>query len=194
MTGRAGWLVEQLPRVMGEDPVLHDLVSAFEQVHDTVRERIDAIEYQVDTGLASPEMLAYLGSWLGVMLEPTDPAEYRRSLVREVGKLLGWRGTRFGVEALLQAATGARVTVIDAGGVYGSNDQVPPPDSVVVVQMDHTGHLTERQVLAFLQSELPLGARVQLDVRFTAQPARGRARPPDPAASNGADFDGGGDA
>ena len=145
---------------------------------DTVRERIDAIEYQVDTGMASPEMLAYLGSWLGVMLEPTDPAEYRRTLVREVGKLLGWRGTRYGVEALLQAATGARVTVIDAGGVYGSNDQVPQPDSVVVVQMDHTGHLTEKQVLAFLQSELPLGARVQLDVRFQAQPARGRARPP----------------
>ena len=194
MTGRDGWLVEQLPRVMGEDPVLHDLVSAFEQVHDTVRERIDAIEYQVDTGLASPEMLAYLGSWLGVMLEPTDPAEYRRTLVREVGKLLGWRGTRFGVEALLQAATGARVTVIDAGGVYGSNDQVPPPDSVVVVQMDHTGHLTEKQVLGFLQSELPLGAKVQLDVRFTAQPARGRARPPDPGAANGTDLDGGGDA
>ena len=43
--------------------------------------------------------------------------------------------------------------------------------------MDHTGHLTERQVLGFLQSELPLGAQVQLDVRFQPQPARGRARP-----------------
>ncbi|MFF5287926.1 phage tail protein [Paractinoplanes globisporus] len=184
MTGRPGWLIGQLPRVMGDDPVLRDFVNAFEQVHDTVRERIDAIEYQVDTGLASPEMLAFLGSWLGVMLEPTDPAEYRRTLVREVGKLLGWRGTRFGVEALLQAATGARVTVIDAGGVYGSTDQVPAPDSVVVVQMDHTGHLTEKQVMAFLQSELPLGAKVQLDVRFQPQPARGRARPP-AAAGNG---------
>jgi phage tail-like protein len=178
MTGHDGWLVEQLPRVMGNDPVLRDFVTGFEQVHDTVRERIDAIEFQMDTGLASPEMLAYLGSWLGVTLEPTDPAEYRRSLVREVGKLLGWRGTRYGVEALLQAATGARVTVIDAGGVYGSNDQVPAPDPVVVVQMDHTGHLTESQVMAFLQSELPLGAQVQLDVRFQPQPARGRARPP----------------
>ena len=122
MTRRSGWLVEQLPRVMAADPVLRELVRAFEEVHDTVRERIDAIEHQVDTGLASPEMLSFLGSWLGVMLEPTDPAEYRRSLVREVGKLLGWRGTRFGVEALLEAATGARVTVLDAGGVYGTGD------------------------------------------------------------------------
>jgi phage tail-like protein len=176
MTLRAGWLAEQLPRVMAADPVLRDFVTAFEQVHDTVRERVDAVEHQVDTGLASPEMLQYLGSWLGLELEPTDPAEYRRSMVREVGKLLGWRGTKFGMEALLEAATGARVIVTDSGGVYGSNDKVPPPDPVVQVQMDHTGHLTERQVLGFLQSELPLGAQVRLDVRF--QPtARGKARP-----------------
>jgi phage tail-like protein len=171
------WLVDQLPRVMSADPVLRNLVLAFEEVADTVRERIDNVEYQMDTGLASPEMLQYLGAWLGVELEPTDPPEYRRSMVREVGRLLGWRGTRYGVEALLEAATGARVTVTDNGGVYGQNDSVPAPDHVVVVQMDHTGHLTERQVLGFLQSEMPLGAQIQLDVRFQPQPARGRARP-----------------
>jgi phage tail-like protein len=162
----AGWLAGQLPRVMAADPVLRDFVTAFEHVHDTVRERIDAVEHQMDTGLASPEMLQYLGSWLGLELEPTDPAEYRRSMVREVGRLLGWRGTRFGVEALLEAATGARVTVLDTGGVFGAHDPVPAPDNEVVVQMDHTGHLTERQVIGFLQSELPLGAKLRLDVRF----------------------------
>ncbi|BFU44283.1 phage tail protein [Krasilnikovia sp. MM14-A1004] len=185
MTVTTGWLVNQLPRVMATDPVLRGFVSAFEEVADTVRDRIDSVEHQIDTGLASPEMLQYLGAWLGVELEPTDPAEYRRSMVREVGRLLGWRGTRFGVEALLEAATGARVTVIDAGGVYGRNDTVPPANPVVVVQMDHTGHLTERQVLGFLQSELPLGARVQLDVRFQPQTARGRARPVDGGGGDG---------
>lgn len=172
------WLVAQLPRTMAADPVLRNFVAAFEEVADTVRARIDSVEHQMDTGLATPEMLQFLGSWLGVELEPTDPPEYRRSLVREVGRLLGWRGTRYGMEALLEAATGARVTVTDSGGVYGADDRVPPPDAEVVIRMDHTGHLTERQVLGFLQSELPLGARVRLDVRFPAQPARGRARPP----------------
>ena len=70
------------------------------------------------------------------------------------------------MEALLEAATGARVTVLDSGGVFGAADPVPAPDNVVVVQMDHTGHLTERQVVGFLQSELPLGAQLRLDVRF----------------------------
>jgi phage tail-like protein len=171
------WLVDQLPRTMAQDPVLRSFVTAFEEVADTVRERIDSVEHHMDTGLASPEMLQFLGSWLGVELEPTDPADYRRSMVREVGRLLGWRGTRYGVEALLEAATGSRVTVTDVGGVYGRNDTVPDENLVVVVQMDHTGHLTERQVLGFLNSELPLGAQVQLDVRFQPQKAQGRARP-----------------
>ncbi|MEV6596442.1 phage tail protein [Actinoplanes sp. NPDC051346] len=177
MTVTTGWLVGQLPRTMAADPVLRNFVTAFEEVADTVRERIDSVEHQMDTGLASPEMLQFLGVWLGVELEPTDPAEYRRSMVREVGRLLGWRGTRYGVEALLEAATGARVTVTDVGGVYGRDDPVPPENPAVIVRMDHTGHLTERQVLGFLQSELPLGAKVQLEVRFPPQVARGRARP-----------------
>jgi hypothetical protein len=35
-----------------------------------------------------------------------------------------------------------------------------------VVQLDHTGHLSERQVYRFLEAELPLGSQVELDIRF----------------------------
>lgn len=175
MTG--GWLTEQLPRAMTADPVLLGFVSAFEELADTVRARIDSIEHQVDAGLATPEMLQFLASWLGLMLEPTDPPPYQRALVHQVGRLLGWRGTRHGIEGLLEAATGARVTVTDGGGVFGKGDQIPPPDPVVRVQLDHTGHLTERQVRAFLEAELPLGARAEIDVRYpTARTSTGRAR------------------
>jgi phage tail-like protein len=166
MTGGTGWLVEQLPRVMAEDAVLRGFVTGLEEVAGSVRDRVDSIEHHVDTGLAAPEMLHFLAGWLGVELEPTDPPEYKRSLVREVGRLLGWRGTRHGIEGLLEAATGARVTVLDGGGVFGEHDQIPPPDYKVVVQLDHTGHLSERQVHRLLEAELPIGAQVELDIRF----------------------------
>jgi phage tail-like protein len=169
MNNGSGWLVEQLPRVMAEDPVLRGFVTALEEVAGTVRDRVDSIEHHVDTGLAAPEMLQFLAGWLGVELEPTDPPEYKRSLVREVGQLLGWRGTRHGIEGLLEAATGSRVTVIDGGGVFGERDQIPPPDYKVVVQLDHTGHLSERQVQRFLEAELPLGSQVELDIRFPGE-------------------------
>jgi phage tail-like protein len=179
-----GWLVAQLPRSMAADPVLRGFASAFEEVADSVRERIDGIEHQVDTGLATPEMLQFLASWLGLELEPTDPPEYQRSLVREVGRLLGWRGTRYGVAGLLEAATGSRVIVTDGGGVYGQHDTVPPPDPVVTVRLDHTGHLSERQVRRFLEAELPLGAQIELDVRF---PAQGESGEPGDSGGDGPD-------
>ncbi|GIE89675.1 phage tail protein [Actinoplanes regularis] len=160
----AGWLVDQLPRAMSGDPVLRGFVSAFEQVADTVVDRVDSIEHQVDAGLAVSEMLHFLASWLGVELEPTDPLDYQRMLVGEVGRLLGWRGTRHGMESLLAAATGSPVTVTDGGGIFGRNDPVPLADPEVVVHLQHTGHLDERQVIGFLQGELPLGARLRLEI------------------------------
>jgi phage tail-like protein len=178
----AGWLVNQLPRAMAADPVLRGFVTAFEEVADTVRERVDAIEHQVDTGLATPEMLQYVAAWLGLELEPTDPLEYQRSLVRQLGQLLGWRGTRHGIEGLLEAATGSRVTVSDGGGVFGQTDEIPPYDPVVRVRLDHTGHLSERQVRRFLEAEVPLGARVELDVRFPDGSTGGRRRAPEGGA------------
>lgn len=169
-------MVDQLPRAMVNDPVIGAFATAFEELADSVRERVDGIEYLVDAGLATPEMLQFLASWLGLMLEPTDPLPYRRALVREAGRLLGWRGTRYGIEGLLSAATGARVTVTDGGGVYGKREEVPPADPVVKVRLDHTGHLTEQQVRALLVAELPLGSRVELEVRYPSRPGRGRAR------------------
>jgi phage tail-like protein len=163
-----GWLVSQLPRAVAADPVVSGFVSAFEEVADSVSERVDGIEAQVDVGLASPEMLQFLASWLGLELEPTDPGDYQQSLVRQAGRLLGWRGTRYGVEGMLAAATGSRVTVSDGGGIFGQDDRVPPVDPVVTVRIDHTGHLTERQVYRFLEAELPVGAEIALEVRFPA--------------------------
>ena len=127
MTGR---LVSQLPRAVAADPVVAGFVSALEEVTDSVVERVDGIESQVDVGLASPEMLQFLASWLGLELEPTDPSDYQQSLVRQTGRLLGWRGTRYGVEGMLAAATGSRVTVSDGGGIFGPGDPVPPADPV----------------------------------------------------------------
>lgn len=161
----SGWLLAQLPRVLAGDPVLRGFVLALEGVADSVRERVTGVESQLDLDLAPPEMLQYVAAWLGLEIEPGDDAARQRELVRAVGRTLGWRGTRQGVEAILGAATGSRVTVRDNGGIFASGDPVPPPDPRVVVELDTTGGLTEEQVLAFLAAELPLGCEVRLDVR-----------------------------
>jgi hypothetical protein len=44
-----------------------------------------------------------------------------------------------------------------------------------VVQLDSTGGLTEQQVRTLLESELPVGAQLALEVRFPDAAVRGGA-------------------
>ena len=166
-----GWLVSQLPRAMAADPLTAGFVNGCEEIADSVRDRVSSVEHEVDVDLASPEMLSYLAGWLGIQLEAvaaSDDADARaaqRRLIRAVGQVLGWRGTRRAVETLLEALTGARVEVMDSGGVFGARDVPPPQDDVVRVVLSSTGGLSERQIRAFLADELPVTARVELRIR-----------------------------
>jgi len=168
--GRSGWLLAQLPAVMRRD--LGGFVRGFEEIGDGLRDQIDDIEYELDIDLASSEMLSYLASWLGVEIDgavvASEDARLRdaqRRLISAVGRALLWRGTAHGVEILLEALTDSRVTVSDSGGVFGAEDSVPPATDSVIVEIDHLGSLTRRQILAFLDDELPVGTQVELRVR-----------------------------
>jgi phage tail-like protein len=156
---------------MVADRVVAGFVLACEEVADTLRDRISSIEHEVDIELAAPEMLSYIASWLGAELETIvasdDPevGEAQRRLIRAIGQVLGWRGTRRGVEILLEALTGSRVQVSDSGGVFGRRDGPRPPDDVVRIEITDSGGLSENQIRAFLEDELPVGARVELTIR-----------------------------
>lgn len=177
MSSRNGWLLGQLPQVMARDQVIAGFVRAGQEVADGLRDRMESVEHELDVDLAAPEMLTFVASWLGVQAEmlatPDEPVrDAQRRLIRAVGQVLGWRGTRRGVEVLLEALTGARADVSDSGGVFGRDDPLSPAEDVVRISLTHTGGLSEEQIRAFLADELPVGARVELHVRA----ARGRAR------------------
>jgi phage tail-like protein len=161
------WLVAQLPQVMARDPLIGQFVSGCQEVADTLRGQIDDLEHEIDVDLASPEMLAYLGSWLGVTLtDDPDPAARaaQRRLVRAVGQILTHRGTEQGLEVLLTALTGSRVTVHDPGGIYLPGEVVPAGDGPVRIELGGEGPVTVAQLHTMIQAELPVGVGYHLVV------------------------------
>jgi phage tail-like protein len=165
---------------MAQDRVLRAFAGGAEEVGDSVRRRIESIEHQLDIGLASPGMLRFVAGWLGLALDPADDVDHQRAVVRATGSVLGWRGTRRGVEDLLQALTGGRAEVTDGGGIFAPGDDLPAASEIVRVEVDSTGPLSEDQVRAYLADELPAGAVLDLHVRHP-QPPRSVARADDGA-------------
>jgi phage tail-like protein len=155
---------------MAEDRLVRGIVSIIEDLADTLRADVDSIEYNLDITTASGPMLRYLASWLDANLDPNVSDERQRKLLRTVGRSVGWRGTRRGLEQLLAGLTGAPVRVSDGGGVYTRNTERRPwPDLRVTVELDDLGELSERQLYALITAELPVAA--QLELRTPGRPA-----------------------
>ncbi len=177
---REGWLRDQLPTVMAEDPFTSRFVQVFEDVATTMRERSDAIDDLFDVTVAPPGIVRFIGSWVGIDVPASLPVESQRELVRAAGPLLRWRGTARGIEELVQAVTGTEATVSEQGGVFAEGE-APSRNPVVAVEVTDTGPLNEEQLLAMLRAEVPADA--VLELRVAGHAVEAPAEEPDDAAT-----------
>jgi phage tail-like protein len=170
-----GWLLTQLPRAMTGNLLIQAFVDAAEHTGDSVRAQLDALEYQLDPHLASPEMLVYLAGWLGFPLDRLDEPTFHRPLLRAVGQLLVHRGTKAAVRELLTELTGGPVSVEDSGGVFGPNEQVPEQNLTVRAELSRIGPIRPERLVAIIERELPIGARLELVVPHSGEHRDGQA-------------------
>jgi phage tail-like protein len=161
----SGWLIAQLPRTIAEDDVLSGIVRIVEDIAGSYRHDVDAVAEHLDIAAASAPMLRYLASWVGADLDPSISPDRQREVLRAIGPLLGRRGTRRGLEGILEALTGAQVRVDDSGGVWSATEPRPPATPVIVVDLQDLGELSPRQVSAYIGQEVPVGAVVELRLR-----------------------------
>lgn len=165
MTTRSTWLVDQLPLGMLDDEFFVRFVSIFQELADTHRANADSIEHAVDVSVAPPDMVRYLGRWIGVQaVDPSLPDEFQRRAVRAIGRMLPWRGTRRGLLDLLELVTGEPAEVVDPGGVHREGE-APPNDKHVVVRVRTTGWVTETDLWAIVAAEMPADVTFELQVR-----------------------------
>lgn len=150
-----GWLTGNLPLGMQVDPMLVKFVSIFEEVASTLRADADSVRYAADVDITSPEMVRYLGSWVGALaLHPDLTLERQREIVRATGATLGRRGTAGAIATVLKALTGGDVEVDDDGGVFREG-RAPKVSGTVTIKVDQRGHLREHEVVELVLSMVP---------------------------------------
>lgn len=158
------FLLERLPEHMAEDPFLRRFLGIFQAQADVLVHQLDTLDHVADPTVTSPEMVRFLGSWLGMLtIDPTMPVARQRALVRTAGRVLTVRGTATGLRRQLEALTGATVVVTDNGGIHAEGE-APRQIPRAWVDVGPSRFVTAAHLLSAIQRELPAG--VELEVRF----------------------------
>jgi phage tail-like protein len=158
-----GWLADQLPRPLSEDQFTRRLMGLFEEIGGSIRGEVLGFEHDLDVGLAPPAFVRWMGGWMGLALDPSMPEEQQRGLVRAAGPLFPLRGTRRGLQGLLEAFTGSTIEVSDGGGVF-VDGQERTSAKHVSVRVSDAGGLTDQHLFDLVRIEVPADAT--FDVRI----------------------------
>ena len=175
------WMVRQVPRWMLEDDVFRRVVEAFERLGSTHLEHADQLEHVFDPSVAPPSMVRLMGHWIGIdLIDPALPELLQRELVREVARLAGWRGTRYGLQGVLELVTREPVDVVDPAATYEEGAEAPSAGGCVVIRVGSTGWIDEPHFVELVRREVPA------NVPFELWLGDRRLWPAEPAAEDGA--------
>jgi phage tail-like protein len=164
MSRRPDWLVHQLPVGMAEDDFLRRFVSIFQELGDTVLDQVDNLPHLFDVTVAPPGMVRALGRWVGLdWVDPSLPDGLQRRIVGEYFSLLQWRGTKRGMEQLLELVSGWPAIVEDGGGIFPEGE-TPPDTAHVRLFVESSGWATEADLLRIVKAELPASVTFELYV------------------------------
>ena len=87
-----GWLVAQLPEAMQRQDVLAAFARTGEEVADSIRFQLTALDAQLDPVTATDPMLEFVADWFGFTFDARTDAEMLRRLLAEVDPSSGCEG------------------------------------------------------------------------------------------------------
>ena len=111
-------LLNYLPSVYREEAGSRDFLerylALFGTLFDSVESRIDDMAAQFDPGIVQGRQLRWLASWLGLTCDDHWSDDWVRRLIRAAPMLYRYRGTRRGIETLIETLTGRKPIIVEA--------------------------------------------------------------------------------
>lgn len=152
---RDDWLSHQLPVAMVEDDFMFRFVSIFQRIADTIAHQIDTLPHMFDPTVAPESMVRTMAEWLGIdWVDSSLDGRLQREIVLQYAQIIQWRGTRHGLQQLLELLSGGPATVRDSGGIFpeGESPAAPPH---VRLDMASAGWNGVADLIRIIRAELP---------------------------------------
>jgi phage tail-like protein len=156
------WLLEQLPNGLLDSDFFVRFVSIFQDLAETLVANADNVENLLDVNVAPPEMVRWLGSWIGIAgIDGSLPDQLQRRIVESSADTLVWRGTARGLQRYLEIISGGPAIVEDSGGVF-RDGEAPIGDAWVKMRVESTGWLATADFATIVRDEVPAHVRAEL--------------------------------
>jgi phage tail-like protein len=156
------WLIEQLPNGLLDADFFVRFVSIFQELSESLVANADNMENVIDFSVAPPELVRWLGSWIGVEgIDEELPDELQRRIVESSADTLAWRGTARGLQRFLELISGGPAVVEDGGGVWRAGE-APSDTAWVRLEVESTGWMPEADFALLVQDEVPAHVRAEL--------------------------------
>lgn len=160
----ADWMIRQLPMQMLTDDFFVRFVSIFQQLGTHLMEDADQVDHLVDLAVTTPEMVRWMGTWIGTEnLDGAMSEELQRRMVASAARTLVWRGTTTGLRHFLALLSGGEVEVTEGGGVWRWGE-APEDTAWVRMQIESTGSLEVSSFVELVREEIPAHVRALLEV------------------------------
>jgi len=110
---KSTWM-QYLPALYDEDDFLGRYLLIAESIFAPIVWMVDNFDMYLSPEVAPPEWLMWMASWFDLLLLPELPEARMRAIMDQVGWLFLRRGTRAGMERLLQLYFGVRPEIIES--------------------------------------------------------------------------------
>jgi phage tail-like protein len=178
--------LDHLPAAFRQDPFVGDFLQAFQTVLDGLQAAIEGVVDYLDPMTTDAEFLPWLSGWVALTLRADWDVATRRGFLQQIVPLYRLRGTRAGLQRMLELYTGQRAEVDDAF------DQVPHFFQVQLTLSEADPDLLRRKqeiARAIIDQEKPAHTFYALQLAVPTmrlvslalqdrEAAAGRARPP----------------
>ena len=111
---KSTWL-QYLPAIYSDDEFLGRYLLIFESILSPIIWVIDNFDLYLTPDIAPQEWLAWMSSWFDLLLLPELPIDRQREIMRQLGWLFMRRGTRSGLQRLLELYFGVTPEIIENG-------------------------------------------------------------------------------
>ena len=128
-----GRYLENLPVIFQDNDFLKRFLQVFATIWEPLEQRQDHIAFYFDPRTCPAAWLPWLASWFALPVNQHWPEARLRAMVTVGFVLQRWRGTKFGLEKLLEACVGYPTTISeikDQPFVYRITISVPVNNTI----------------------------------------------------------------